>query len=192
MTSWLTERDLRRLHKQGAKYYPAEAKLTPAARDFARRLQLSAGSTASPAVIALACDHGGFQLKESLKKSLIKAGYKIQDLGCHSADSVDYPDYAAAVGKQVVCGKAGFGIMIDTYGTASAIAANKINGVRAAFCPSIEIAVSARSHNDANVLTLGGKMDRNEAEQIALAFLKEPFQGGRHLRRVEKIQALER
>lgn len=189
---WLTERDIRRLHKQGAQSYPAGEKLTPAGLDAARRLGMSAGGKTECLTVAVGSDHGGYKLKDALKEALIKTGYEVVDLGCHSTEAVDYPDYAAAVGKAVVSGKAGFGIMIDTIGIASCMAANKVNGVRAAYCPTVEAALSARGHNDANVLTLGGKMDLALAEQIALAFLKEPFQGGRHLRRVEKITALER
>ncbi len=192
MPLWLTEIDLHRLHKQGAQYYPAEAKLTPAALDAARRFGMSAGVKTECSAVAIASDHGGFKMKETLKEALIKAGYEVVDLGCHSTEAVDYPDYAAAVGKAVVAGKVSRGIMIDTLGVASSIAANKVAGVRAAYCPTVEAALSARGHNDANVLTLGGNMDTETALQIALAFLKEPFQGGRHLRRIEKISALER
>ena len=192
MPEWLTEYDLNELFKKGVAVYPAEAKLTPSALDFARRNRMKAGSAETETKVAIASDHGGFPLKEELKKYLEAESIPFIDLGCHSKDAVDYPDYAAAAGRAVTSGKAALAIMIDTIGVASAMSANKIKGVRAAFCPVPEVAASARGHNDANVLTLGGKMDYDTAQKVVETFLKEPFLGGRHQRRVEKIMALER
>ena len=192
MPEWLTEYDLNELHRKGVAVYPADAKLTPAAIDFARRQGMKSAATGGNGKIALASDHGGFELKEHLKKFLEAQRIEYLDLGCHSKEAADYPDYAAAAGRAVVSGKASMGIMIDTIGVASAMSANKIKGVRAAYCPTPEVAASARGHNDANVLTIGGKMDFSIAEQVVDKFLKEPFLGGRHQRRVDKIMALER
>lgn len=192
MPDWLTEYDLNELHRKGVSIYPASAKLTPAAIDFARRQGMKSADKGGEGNIAIASDHGGFDLKEHLKKVLEAQRIEYIDLGCHSKEAADYPDYAAAAGKAVTSGKAVFGIMIDTIGVASAMSANKIKGVRAAYCPTPEVAASARGHNNANVLTIGGKMDFTTAEKVVDKFLKEPFLGGRHQRRVDKIMALER
>jgi ribose 5-phosphate isomerase B len=191
MTRWLTESDIRSIAKTGLKTIPNECRLTPSAKDLAYKLGMSAGESAKEITIAIASDHGGFKLKEQLKASILAKGIAFEDLGCHSEASVDYPDYAIALAKAVAAGKYSLGVMIDTYGIASAIAANKVRGIRATFCPSVEIAKSARGHNDANVLTLGGKMELELAEPILFAFLTEPFLGGRHKRRLDKIKALE-
>ena len=192
MPKWLNENDIGKLHRNGSEFYPADCKLTPSALDLARRLNLKPSPESSIPIIVIGSDHGGFKMKEQVKQSLQNQGYEVEDIGCFSEESVDYPDYAAAVGRAVASGKFNFGIMIDTYGTASAITANKIRGIRAACCPSAEIAASARSHNDANILTLGGKMDFEDVKGILEVFLNTKFSGGRHTRRVEKIKALER
>ncbi len=191
MNRWLTERDIYSLHKRGITYYPAGVRLTPSAQDLVRRLGMKQGMESEQLVIAIGSDHGGYELKEHLKDYLVKLGHKARDVGCFGKESVDYPDYAAAVSRAVIDSKANFGIMIDTLGIASSIAANKIKGIRAAYCPSIEAAISARGHNDANVLTLGGKMDFTLCEEITAAFLREKFLGGRHQNRIDKITALE-
>ena len=191
-SEWLTESDIYRLHKQGTSNYPINAKLTPAAKDLIRKYGMKPGNSGAALRIAIASDHGGYERKIELIKFLAESGYIIEDLGCHSKDSVDYPDYAAATARRVAAGQVDFGIMIDTIGIASAMAANKIRGIRAAFCPDVETSKSARGHNDANILTIGGKMEAGTARDVVLAFLREPFLGGRHKSRVDKITALER
>jgi len=114
----------------------------------------------------------------------------VQDVGTHSPEAVDYPDFARMVARQVSEGRADRGIMIDSLGVASAMVANRIAAVRAAACWNTEVARSARGHNDANVITLGGKaLDPEAAWEVVRTFLLEPFSGGRHERRVRKIEA---
>jgi ribose 5-phosphate isomerase B len=142
--------------------------------------------------LALGADHGGFAMKEMLKSYLTEKGFAIVDCGTHSIESVDYPDFAAAVARKVSAGEAWRGIIIDGAGIGSCMAANKIHGVRAAMCYDHATARNSREHNDANVLTLGaGLIGDNLAKQIADTFLNTPFGGDRHARRVDKIMALE-
>jgi ribose 5-phosphate isomerase B len=116
----------------------------------------------------------------------------MKDFGTSSAEPVDYPDYAEAVGNEVASGKAWLGIVLDSAGIGSAIAANKVPGVRAALCYDRATARSSREHNDANVLTLGAKLIAPEAaREIVALWLATPFAGGRHQRRVDKIRAIE-
>lgn len=144
-------------------------------------------------IVALGADHGGYALKETLKKHLEEKGYFVIDCGTHSTDSVDYPDFARAVAVLVSEGKAWRGIMIDGAGIGSCMAANKIPGVRASMCYDHATANNAREHNDANVLTLGaGLIGVNLAKEIADTWLTTPFVGGRHAKRVDKIMAIER
>lgn len=141
--------------------------------------------------VALGADHGGFQLKEQLKEVLEKASFKIIDCGTHSRDAVDYPDYAYAVAQLVANGRAWRGIMIDGAGIGSCMAANKVPGVRAAMCYDQATAVNSREHNNANVLTLGaGLIGPALASQIVTTWLNTEFGGGRHARRVDKIEAI--
>ena len=142
--------------------------------------------------IALGADHGGFTLKETLRNYLEERGFVIQDCGTHSSESVDYPDFAAAVARRVASGAATVGIVIDGAGIGSSIAANKIAGVRAAMCYDISSARNSREHNHANVLTLGaGLVGENLARQIVDAWLATDWGEGRHASRVEKITGLE-
>jgi ribose 5-phosphate isomerase B len=144
-------------------------------------------------IIALGTDHGGFQLKETLKAHLASLGYSVIDCGTNSTDAVDYPDFAYAVARLVSEGKAWRGIMIDGAGIGSAMAANKVPGVRAALCYDHATAVNSREHNDANELTLGaGLIGPNLAKQIAEVWLKTDFGGGRHAKRVNKIVDIEK
>jgi ribose 5-phosphate isomerase B len=157
----------------------------------------AAGSSAPPAVaphpVALGADHGGFALKEDLKTVIAKLGYRVIDCGTHAADPVDYPDLAYAVARLVSAGEAWRGIVIDGAGIGSAMAANKVPGVRAALCYDHATAVNSREHNDANVLTLGaGLVGPNLARQIVETWLKTEFGGGRHQRRVDKIIEIEK
>jgi ribose 5-phosphate isomerase B len=142
--------------------------------------------------VALGADHGGYLLKEALKKHLESQGYTVIDCGTHSTDAVDYPDFARAVAVLVGQGKAWRGIMIDGAGIGSSMAANKVPGVRASLCYDHATARNAREHNDANVLTLGaGLIGEGLAKQIADTWLTTTFGGGRHARRVEKLMRIE-
>ena len=147
----------------------------------------------SSPVIAVGADHGGFPMKEALKKVLQDLGATVLDLGTHSTDAVDYPDFAIAVARAVADGKARLGIMVDGAGIGSSMAANKVAGVRAALCYDVTTAQNAREHNNANVLTLGGTLIGNRlAAEIAKTFITTEFGGGRHAGRVAKIDALDR
>jgi ribose 5-phosphate isomerase B len=144
-------------------------------------------------VVAIGADHGGFEMKESLKGFLRELGYDIIDCGTKDKNSVDYPDFALAVALLVSQGKAWRGIVIDGAGIGSCITANKVPGIRAALCYDYATAVNSREHNDANMLTLGaGLIGENLAHQIVSTWLATAFLGGRHSRRVEKIMAIER
>ena len=183
---------------------PAGALITPLARQAALERHISlvdAKATASQPqpsgtgakTVAIGADHGGFDLKELLKKTLNENGYTVVDCGTHSTDSVDYPDLAYAVARLVADGAAWRGIIIDGAGIGSCMAANKVPGVRAAMCYDQATAFNSREHNNANVLTLGaGLIGDNLARQIMNTWLTTEFGGGRHGRRVDKIDAIER
>jgi ribose 5-phosphate isomerase B len=142
-----------------------------------------------PEIIPIGADHAGFALKERLVAELKKLGYEPLDLGTHSAESTDYPDYAHPVAEQVEQGKARRGILLCGTGLGMAYAANRHHGVRAAVAWSPEIAQLARSHNDANVLVLPSRfVSEREGLDILRAWLETPFEGGRHSRRVAKIE----
>jgi ribose 5-phosphate isomerase B len=142
--------------------------------------------------IALATDHAGYDFKEGLQAYLKEKGYDVQDLGTYSKDSVDYPDYAARVGKYVVEKQATFGILVCGSGIGMSIAANKIHGIRAALCHDLYTARMARAHNDANVLVLPSRLIALAiASEMTELFLNTPFEGGRHAGRVDKIMKLE-
>jgi len=147
----------------------------------------------SDKIVAIGADHGGFQLKETLKAFLSENGYSVVDCGTNSTDSVDYPDFARAVAEQVRGGSAWRGIMIDGAGIGSCMAANKVPGIRAAMCYDFATARNSREHNNANVLTLGaGLIGSSLAKQILSTFLETEFGGGRHARRVDKIMEIEK
>ncbi|MBM3120962.1 MAG: ribose 5-phosphate isomerase B [Chloroflexi bacterium] len=153
----------------------------------------SIAPAASARAIALGADHGGFQLKESLKAYLRELGHQVIDCGTTSTEAVDYPDFALAVGELVGQGRVARGILVDGAGIGSCMTANKVPGVRAALCYDQSTAVNSREHNDANVLTLGaGLIGVALARQIVKTFLETPFGGGRHARRVDKIKETER
>lgn len=142
--------------------------------------------------IAVGSDHAGLPLKESLAKELAEGGHDVVDLGTDATDSVDYPDYAAAVGEMVAAGGAELGICCCGTGIGVSIAANKVPGVRAALAHDVTTARLARQHNDANVLCLGARtIGPLVASEAVTAFLSATFAGGRHARRVEKIRRLE-
>jgi len=142
--------------------------------------------------IAIGSDHAGFELKAHLVEVLTKAGHKVDDHGTYSTDSIDYPPICAAVGRAVRDGKADMGIVLGGSGQGEQIAANKVRGVRAALCNDMYLAEMARSHNNANVLSMGGRVVTFElAEQILHTFLTTPFEGGRHDRRVAQLTEIE-
>lgn len=143
--------------------------------------------------IAVGADHGGFELKDTIKGHLGALGYAVTDLGTTSSTPVDYPDVAEAVARQVAGGGAWRGILVDGAGVGSCMAANKVPGVRAAACYDRATAVNSRAHNDANVLTLGsGIISQDAALAIVDVWLETPAEGGRHARRVGKIMDIER
>ncbi len=142
--------------------------------------------------IAIAADHGGFELKGVIIDHLTKKGYEMVNLGTDTADSVDYSDYAEKCAEQVLSGAVSFGIVVCGTGIGISIAANKINGIRCALCHSPETAALAKQHNNANIISLGGRTTTDEmALKIVDAFMEAEFEGGRHQRRVDKIMALE-
>lgn len=139
--------------------------------------------------LALACDHGGFELKESLKHSLGNSDVELLDMGVHTTDSVDYPDMAHGLAQAILDGKADRGLLICGTGIGISIAANRHPGIRAALCTDPFMSRMSREHNDANVLCLGGRViGPSLALDIVHAFLNTPFEGGRHARRIAKIE----
>jgi ribose 5-phosphate isomerase B len=139
--------------------------------------------------IALAADHAGYEEKEKIKKTLDELGVAYDDMGTNSAESVDYPDYARKVGEAVARGEYDQGLLICGSGTGMAIAANKVHGIRAAVAWNEEIARLARQHNNANVLSLAARyVSEDELRNIVKAWFAADFEGGRHERRVEKIE----
>lgn len=139
--------------------------------------------------ILLAADHAGYTLKTELVTHLADLGWTPEDLGTDSPDSVDYPDYAARLSDAIAAGRAPVGVLICGAGIGMSIAANRVPGVRAANCLTEEMATLAREHNDANVLCLGSRLlQPTQAKKILWTFLETPFGGGRHQRRVEKIE----
>lgn len=143
-------------------------------------------------MIAIACDHGAYALKEKVKAHLAEAGYEVKDFGTHSLDSCDYPDYVAPAAKAVASGECEKGIVLCTTGIGASIVANKVDGVRCALCTDPYAAEMTRRHNNTNVLALGaGLVGENLALKIVDTWLETEFEGGRHQRRVDKIMALE-
>ena len=148
---------------------------------------------ASKPRIALGADHAGFHVKETIRKFLETAGYAVDDVGTWSEESVDYPDYARAVAEKVAAGEDQVGILACGTGIGMAITANKVPGIRAAVARDAMTARLAREHNDANVLTLGGRVvDDARAIEIVRDFLDARFAGGRHHRRIDKIIELDK
>ena len=144
-------------------------------------------------MIALGSDHGGFALKQEVMKHLEEKGIPYKDYGCYSEDSVDYPDIAQKVCSEVVNGTCDKGLLFCGTGIGMSIAANKINGIRAAVCSDWFSAKYTRLHNDANVLCLGGRVvGAGLACELVDVFLKTDYEGGRHQNRLNKIAALEK
>lgn len=198
----LTLRDLEAILANGEIAVAFGTIITPLARDeaaargitirFEQPTRDEAGASGSR-VVAIGADHGGFDLKEELRGHLKTWGYEVRDVGTFSRDAVDYPDFAEAVANAVASGEAWRGIVIDSAGIGSSIAANKVPGARAALCYDKATARNSREHNDANILSLGARLIAAEAaREILAAWLETPFGGGRHQRRVDKIAAIEK
>jgi ribose 5-phosphate isomerase B len=142
--------------------------------------------------IAIGADHAGFRVKELVKQYVSGQGYSVEDLGTHSEESVDYPDFARAVAERVAAGRAATGILVCGTGIGMAMTANKVPGIRAAVAHDKHTAHLAREHNDANVLTFGARVvSEDTALEIVREFLSTAFAGGRHQRRVDKISELD-
>jgi len=143
--------------------------------------------------VAIGADHAGFQLKEQLRAHLEEQGHSVMDLGTHSEESVDYPDFGAAVARAVVGGDADYGVCVCGTGIGIGIAANKVRGARAAVVHDATSARMARMHNDANVVCVGARLTGPQAATDAVdAFLAAEFEGGRHQRRIDEIAGIER
>lgn len=198
----ITVEDVRNVQPGSSIAVPAGAIITDLAREVAQANQVSfveghlnpdTGSKGNQLTIAIGSDHGpSYPMKEALKDYLQELGYTPLDCGTYSPDSVDYPDIAYAVAKQVANDTAWRGIIIDGAGIGSCMVANKVPGIRAALCYNQAMAFNSREHNNANVLTLGaGMVGFNLAKQIVEMWLKTDFGGGRHQRRVTKIEEIE-
>lgn len=189
------------------------AVITPAARDAASKFGITLVTGSPPAAtqgqsparvsaaptaqstttrIVIGADHGGVAMKDAILAYARDRGATVTDVGTYGTDAVDYPDFAVAVARAVAARDADVGIMVDGAGIGSCMAANKVAGVRAAMCYDVTTASNAREHNNANVLTLGGTLIGTRlALEIVRTFLDTPFAGGRHAKRVEKIDALD-
>jgi ribose 5-phosphate isomerase B len=197
--SVITEDDVRGLEPGAVLRIGEDARLTPLAADIVNERKIEIvrrasrrGSKASK-LIAVGADHGGFRMKEELKTLLAELGHRVQDFGAYSEDAVDYPDFAHAVARAVADGSSDLGIMIDGAGVGSAMTANKVPGVRAAACYSVDVARNSREHNDANVLTLGSKtINSKQMRDIVTTWLSTEITEDRHRKRVAKIDAVER
>ncbi len=143
------------------------------------------------ATIAAGCDHGGFSLKTVLIEHLVASGHEVLDLGTHSNERVDYPDFAETVAKSVASGEVEFGLLVCGSGIGVCMVANKVSGIRAATIHDVTSAHLSREHNDANVICLGERLIGPEVAKEALdIFLASEFQEGRHLKRVKKINEI--
>lgn len=197
--SVITEDDVRGLEPGAVLRIGEDARLTPLAADLIneRKIEIvrrtSRRGSKTSKHVAVGADHGGFKMKEELKRLLAELGHKVQDFGTDSESAVDYPDFAHAVARAVADGASDVGIVIDGAGVGSAMAANKVPGVRAAACYSVAVARNSREHNDANVLTLGSKTITNaEMREIVTAWLATEISEDRHRKRVAKIDAIQR
>lgn len=143
--------------------------------------------------IAIGCDHGGITLKDSIVNYLEERGVQIEDFGTFGTKSVDYPDYAYKVARSVADGRADKGILMCGTGIGISIAANKVNGIRCALCHNTETARLTALHNDSNILAMGGRViDCDTAVDIVKTWLDTPFEGGRHINRINKISEIEK
>jgi ribose 5-phosphate isomerase B len=142
--------------------------------------------------IIIGSDHGGFELKETIREYILKRGLEVQDVGVFVPDSVDYPDYAQKVGELIASGEGDLGVLICGTGIGMSISANKIDGIRCALCNDVYSAKMAKGHNDANVIALGARViGKGVALMIIDTFLTSNFEGGRHNTRLGKIRDLE-
>jgi ribose 5-phosphate isomerase B len=197
--SVITEADVRGLEPGAVLRIGEDARLTPLAADIVSEKKIemvrrtSRRGSKTSKLIAVGADHGGFKMKEELKLVLSELGHKVQDFGAYSEEAVDYPDFAHAVARAVADGSSDLGIVIDGAGVGSAMTANKVPGVRAAACYSVEVARNSREHNDANVLTLGSKtISSAQMREIVTAWLSTEISEERHRKRVAKIEAIQR
>jgi ribose 5-phosphate isomerase B len=199
MRAVITEHDI---PEAGELRVPHDAIITPSARDLAklrgvRLCEMAKGeapATAPPdRTVAIGSDHGGFEMKQKLLFILEEQGLAVRDVGVDYAKPVDYPDIARQVAELVASGAAARGILVDGAGIGSAMVANKFPGVRAALCYDRASARNSREHNDANVLTLGGRLlTQTQAEDVLRTWLSTPFGGGRHAARIDKIKEIEK
>jgi ribose 5-phosphate isomerase B len=199
MRAVITERDI---PLGGELRVPLGAILTPSARDLARDrgvkiIELKKGESAAPPTaadtVAIGSDHGGFEMKQKLLPMFEELGLTVQDVGVHDGKAADYPDIARQVAELVASGAAARGVIIDGAGIGSAMVANKFPDVRAALCYDRATARNSREHNDANVLTLGGRLlSITQAEEVLRTWLSTPFGGGRHAARVDKIKEIDK
>ena len=195
----ITEDDLRGLDPGSRIRISETAKFTPLASDIIGEKQIVL-IRKKPRVeglkvrsVAVAADHGGYEMKEQLKTFLEQLGIQVRDFGTNSKDAVDYPDFAHAAARAVANGHVDVGIIVDGAGIGSAMTANKVSGVRAAACYSPALARNSREHNGANVLTLGsGQSSFSDVQEIVRAFVTTEISEERHKRRVAKIDAVER
>ena len=195
----ITEDDVRGLERGAVLRIAENARLTPLAADIVndRGIEIvrrtSRSGSKQHKSVAVGADHGGFPMKEELKAFLTQLGHRVHDFGTNSESAVDYPDFAHAVARAVADGTADVGIVIDGAGVGSAMTANKVPGVRAAACYSVEVARNSREHNGANVLTLGSKtISNDQMREIVRAWLATELTEERHRKRVGKIDAIER
>jgi ribose 5-phosphate isomerase B len=194
--SIITEDDLRNAPPGAEIVLNLEARLTPLAQDavVARALVVTRRRKSDGRIrtIAIGADHGGVSMKEKIKARLTARGVEVHDVGAHDERPTDYPDIAHAVAVLVSRGDAQVGILLDGAGIGSCMAANKVPGVRAAMCYDVATARNSREHNDANVLTLGAKLQGEDALlEIVDAWLATSIAEERHVRRVEKIKHIE-
>jgi ribose 5-phosphate isomerase B len=202
MRDLITEREIEQARRAGGVLRVAgEFVLTPGAQDRMLKLgvrieEARPGTDLSRsrgrAAVAVAADHGGYELKEDLKRHLETLGYVVLDFGTTSREACDYPDFAHAAAVAVAEGTADRGIVVDGAGIGSSMVANKVPGVRAAKCDSMFDVENSRRHNDANVLSLSARLERSLAREMSRVWLETPFEGGRHARRVDKIRDIER
>ena len=193
----ITERELHGANSGDTLRVDESAILTPLAADAIKdrgiQLERVRRRSALRKRVGIGADHGGFEMKEAIKRLLAELGHDVQDFGTHSTEAVDYPDYAHAVARAVARGTCDLGIVVDGAGIGSCMAANKVPGVRAAMCYDAATARNSREHNGANLLTLGGKLISNERmREIVTAWLATELTEDRHRRRVAKIDAIER
>ncbi|RJP66747.1 MAG: ribose 5-phosphate isomerase B [Candidatus Abyssobacteria bacterium SURF_17] len=142
--------------------------------------------------LAVACDHAGFELKEKVKRQLESEGHGVEDFGCYNTESCDYPDYARKLCEAVLGNMCERGVLICGSGLGMSYTANRYKGIRAALCLNTYMAEMSRAHNNSNVLVLGSRIiDFPAAKDILRVWMETPFEGGRHLRRIRKIDGEE-